>query len=88
MNLTDAQERDLFQRVQKGIQLTKAEQFRATRGEWQSFAEMYERDFPKVVNRMSQLACLCVHALLIISSDCQLSSVRVPQYLDLLFADI
>ncbi|KAI9878155.1 MAG: hypothetical protein M1830_001762 [Pleopsidium flavum] len=50
MNLTDAQERDLFQRVQKGIQLTKAEQFRATRGEWQTFAEMYERDFPKVVN--------------------------------------
>ena len=51
MNLTDGQERDLFQRVQKGVQLTKAEQFRATRGEWQSFAEMYERDFPKVVNR-------------------------------------
>jgi len=51
MNLTDAQERDLFQRVQKGVQLTKAEQFRATKGEWQSFAEMYERDFPKVVNR-------------------------------------
>lgn len=51
MTLTDAQERDLFQRVQKGVQLTKAEQFRATRGEWQSFAEMYERDFPKVVNR-------------------------------------
>ena len=51
MNLTDGQERDLFQRVQKGVQLTKAEQFRATRGEWQDFAEMYERDFPKVVNR-------------------------------------
>jgi hypothetical protein len=55
MNLTDAQERDLFQRVQKGVQLTKAEQFRATRGEWQSFAEMYERDFPKVVNRKSSI---------------------------------
>lgn len=60
MNLTDAQERDLFQRVQKGIQLTKAEQFRATRGDWQTFAEMYERDFPKVVNRMSPVAYLCV----------------------------
>ncbi|KAI9721301.1 MAG: hypothetical protein M1812_002463 [Candelaria pacifica] len=50
MNLSHEQEEDLFQRVQKGVQLTPAEKFRATRGTWQSFAIMYEQDFPTVVN--------------------------------------
>ncbi|KAI9701288.1 MAG: hypothetical protein M1836_001958 [Candelina mexicana] len=48
--LSHEQEEDLFQRVQKGMQLSPAEKFRATRGPWQTFAIMYENDFPAVVN--------------------------------------
>ncbi|OMP84775.1 hypothetical protein BK809_0001878 [Diplodia seriata] len=44
-NLQRAQEEDLFSRVQKGVQLTNAEKFRATTGPWQSFAKLYEREF-------------------------------------------
>lgn len=51
MDLSETQEREIFQRVQLGIPLTKAEAFRATMGVWQNFAELYEHDFPKVVNR-------------------------------------
>ncbi|SLM40519.1 Domain of unknown function DUF262 [Lasallia pustulata] len=50
MDLSETQEREIFQRVQLGIPLTKAEAFRATMGVWQNFAELYEHDFPKVVN--------------------------------------
>ena len=50
-DLSETQEREIFQRVQLGIPLTKAEAFRATMGVWQDFAELYEHDFPKVVNR-------------------------------------
>ncbi|MCJ1297701.1 hypothetical protein MMC08_000489 [Hypocenomyce scalaris] len=49
-DLSETQEREIFQRVQLGIPLTKAEAFRATMGVWQDFAELYEHDFPKVVN--------------------------------------
>lgn len=49
--LTERQEIELFQRVQLGKPLTKAEAFRATQGSWQEFAKLYERDFPDVVNR-------------------------------------
>lgn len=48
--LTERQEIELFQRVQLGKPLTKAEAFRATQGSWQEFAKLYERDFPSVVN--------------------------------------
>ncbi|OJD35291.1 uncharacterized protein BKCO1_1800050 [Diplodia corticola] len=47
-NLGRLQEEDLFSRVQKGVQLTTAEKFRATTGPWQEFAESYKRDFPRV----------------------------------------
>ncbi len=47
-DITQEQEEDLFQRVQKGVQLTPAEKLRATRGPWQSFAIMYEHDFEAV----------------------------------------
>lgn len=50
MDLSETQEREIFQRVQLGIPLTKAEAFRATMGVWQNFAELYERDFPRVIN--------------------------------------
>ncbi|EKG18059.1 protein of unknown function DUF262 [Macrophomina phaseolina MS6] len=48
-NLKNTQEEDLFSRVQKGVQLTTAEKTRATTGPWQTFARLYEHDFPRVV---------------------------------------
>lgn len=47
--LTEAQEIELFQRVQLGTPLTKAEAFRATQGSWQDFAKQYEKDFADVI---------------------------------------
>lgn len=47
-NLERAQEENLFSSVQKGVQLTTAEKFRATTGPWQGLAKLYERDFPRV----------------------------------------
>ena len=50
-DLTEVQEREIFQRVQLGMALTDAEAFRATKGVWQKFAQLYEEDFPNVINR-------------------------------------
>ena len=50
-NLSQTQEIELFQRVQLGKPLTKAEAFRATQGAWQDFARLYEEDFADVVGR-------------------------------------
>ncbi|KAI9838943.1 MAG: hypothetical protein M1819_004151 [Sarea resinae] len=47
--LTHEQEEDLFARVQKGMALNTAEMMRATTGPWQSFARIYELDFPSVM---------------------------------------
>lgn len=52
-NLLQAQEEDLFSRVQLGMQLSTAEKVRASTGPWQDFAKLYERDFPKVVELSS-----------------------------------
>ena len=52
-DLTERQEREIFQRVQLGVPLTAAEAFRATQGDWQKFAQLYEEDFPNVINRKS-----------------------------------
>ncbi|MCJ1260431.1 hypothetical protein MMC22_000292 [Lobaria immixta] len=52
--LTQSQEIELFQRVQLGKPLTKAEAFRATQGSWQEHAKLYEKDFADVIN-------LCLH---------------------------
>ena len=49
-DLSETEEREIFQRVQLGIPLTKAEAFRATQGAWQDFAELYQQDFANVVN--------------------------------------
>ena len=56
-NLTPEQEEDLFARVQKGMPLNFAEKFRATRGEWQSLADLFERDFNNVMKRRSIVPC-------------------------------
>jgi hypothetical protein len=52
-NLQRPQEEDLFARVQKGMPLTIAEKFRATRGEWQDLADIFAHDFEDVMNGMS-----------------------------------
>lgn len=49
--LTKSQEIELFQRVQLGKPLTRAEAFRATQGGWQDFAKSYENEFADVINR-------------------------------------
>ncbi|MCJ1467216.1 hypothetical protein MMC07_005839 [Pseudocyphellaria aurata] len=53
--LTKSQEIELFQRVQLGKPLTRAEAFRATQGGWQDFAKSYEKEFTDVIN-------LCKHS--------------------------
>ena len=50
-DLTRTQEEDLFARVQKGMPLTIAEKFKATRGEWQTLADVFETDFNAVMKR-------------------------------------
>ena len=48
--LTESQEIELFQRVQLGKPLTKAEAFRATQGSWQQLAKLYEKEFADVID--------------------------------------
>ena len=48
--ITEREEREIFQRVQRGVPLTQAEAFRATQGAWQAFAQMYEEDYAPVLN--------------------------------------
>ena len=51
MDLTQTQEIELFQRVQLGKPLTKAETFKASQGPWQDLARVFEVDYADVVNR-------------------------------------
>ena len=51
MDLTQTQEIELFQRVQLGKPLTKAETFKASQGAWQDLAREFEIDYAEVVNR-------------------------------------
>lgn len=51
-DLSREQEEDLFSRVQMGVQLNQAEKLRASRGGWQSYANLFEEDFDDVVSRM------------------------------------
>ena len=50
-DLTPQQEIELFQRVQLGKPLTKAEVFRASQGKWQDLARVFEKDYAEVINR-------------------------------------
>ena len=47
--LSKDQEEDVFSRVQLGIPLSLAEKLRATSGEWQELAKLYEKDFASIV---------------------------------------
>lgn len=51
VDLTQTQEIELFQRVQLGKPLTKAETFKASQGAWQDFARQFEKDYADVTNR-------------------------------------
>ena len=57
-DLSQQQEIELFQRVQLGKPLTKAETFRASQGPWQDLARAFEADYAEVVNRKSSLQVL------------------------------
>ncbi len=48
--LSERQEIELFQRVQLGKPLSRAEALRATEGGWQEFAKLYETKFANVTN--------------------------------------
>jgi hypothetical protein len=48
--LTERQEREIFQRVQLGMPLTPAEALRATSGGWQEFAQEFEVTYKDVVS--------------------------------------
>ena len=51
VDLTQTQEIELFQRVQLGKPLTKAETFKASQGKWQDLGRRFEMDYAEVVNR-------------------------------------
>ena len=60
MDLTQTQEIELFQRVQLGKPLTKAETFKASQGAWQDLARAFEVDYAEVVNSKHQSETLTV----------------------------
>jgi hypothetical protein len=49
VGMSEEQERDLFQRVQRGSPLTIAEKAQATKGQWQELARSFQKDFPRVL---------------------------------------
>ena len=53
-DLSQQQEIELFQRVQLGKPLTKAETFRASQGVWQDLAKTFETDYAEVIGRKRQ----------------------------------
>ena len=54
VDLTQTQEIELFQRVQLGKPLTKAETFKATQGPWQDLGRKFEEDYAEVADRKFQ----------------------------------
>ena len=50
-DLSQQQEIELFQRVQLGKPLTRAETFRASQGKWQDLARVFEQDYAEVISR-------------------------------------
>ena len=56
VDLTQTQEIELFQRVQLGKPLTKAETFKASQGPWQDLGRKFEVDYADVVNCKSTRA--------------------------------
>jgi hypothetical protein len=62
-DLTNAQQEDLFARVQKGVILTPAEKMKATTGVWQEFALEIERSFPDILERKNRPIPSLLHLL-------------------------
>lgn len=60
LDLTQTQEIELFQRVQLGKPLTKAETFKASQGAWQDLARAFEVDYAEVVNSKQKSETLTV----------------------------
>jgi hypothetical protein len=54
--LSQAQEEDLFARVQMGVQLTLAEKMRASTGPWQELARCYVEDYPVICSLLKDRA--------------------------------
>ena len=48
--MTDDQEHELFERVQRGNPLTPAEKSQAKKGDWQNLAKSFQKDFLRVAN--------------------------------------
>ena len=86
LNLTETQEREIFQRVQLGIPLTAAEKVRATAGAWQEFAQSFELDFPRVVNRKCTIRRVWCHSD--INSDNQHEGFGLPSHPSMLLPDL
>lgn len=60
VGMTDEQEHELFERVQRGNPLTPAEKCQAKRGPWQQLARAFHTDYPWAMNCKSffdQIAC-------------------------------
>lgn len=49
VGMTDDQEHDTFERVQRGNPLTPAEKSQAKKGDWQQLARTFQADFPLVM---------------------------------------
>ena len=86
LDLTEIQEREIFQRVQLGIPLTAAEKVRATTGVWQEFAQLFEQDFPRVVARTCIARVRCPEAERF--SDNEQARIWFPSNTTMLFPDI
>lgn len=62
VGMTDDQEHNLFERVQRGNPLTSAEKAQATKGEWQDLARTFQKDYLQVANRK----CTIKHLRLVV----------------------
>lgn len=70
-DLSQQQEIELFQRVQLGKPLTRAETFRASQGSWQDLAKSFESDYKEVFNRKSSLTLHGVNDDIDLSKVCR-----------------
>ena len=62
MDLTQTQEIELFQRVQLGKPLTKAETFKASQGMWQDLGRKFEEEYADILLREYEAEVFCYQA--------------------------
>lgn len=86
--LTESQEIELFQRVQLGTPLTKAEAFRATQGSWQNFAKQYEKEFHDVISCKHLLSVAQMRSLTEEHSVQKQPCFRVSHFIHLFLDDL